>query len=54
MYRQQAGAKGKALVAFFQWATSEGQKFAADRHYAPLPAELSKKVAEKLGAIEVK
>lgn len=53
LYKKQPGEKGKALVAFLKWATSEGQKFAVERHYAPLPAELSKKVAEKLGTIEL-
>ena len=35
-----------------KWAASDGQKFAEERHYAPIPAELSKKVAERLGQIE--
>ena len=52
LYHKQPTRKGKALVEFLKWATSEGQKFAVDKHYAPLPAELSKKVAETLGTIE--
>jgi phosphate transport system substrate-binding protein len=52
---QAGGAKGKAVVAFLTWATSaEGQEMAKARNYAPLPAELQKKAAEKLAAVEVK
>jgi phosphate transport system substrate-binding protein len=52
LYKKQPVKKGKALVAFLKWATSEGQKFAVELHYAPLPAELQKKVAERLEKIE--
>ena len=52
---QAGGAKGKAVVAFLTWATSaEGQEMAKARNYAPLPAELQKKVAETLAAVQVK
>jgi phosphate transport system substrate-binding protein len=52
LYKKQPAAKGKKLVEFLTWASSEGQTFALERHYAPLPAELSKKVAERLKQIE--
>lgn len=52
LYKKQSPKKGKALVEFLKWATTDGQKFANDLHYAPLPAELGKKVAERLGKIE--
>lgn len=52
LYKKQPTAKGKKLVEFLKWATGEGQKYAIDLHYAPLPAELSKKVAERLDKIE--
>jgi phosphate transport system substrate-binding protein len=52
VYKKQSGEKGKKLVEFLKWATSDGQKFATELHYAPLPAELSKKVAERLNQIE--
>lgn len=52
LYKKQPTGKGKKLVAFLNWATSDGQKFAVEKHYAPLPAELSKKVAERLKQIE--
>jgi len=53
LYKKQSGSKGKALVEFLKWATTEGQKFAIDLDYAPLPADLAKKVGERLGEIEV-
>ncbi|HKA06134.1 MAG TPA: phosphate ABC transporter substrate-binding protein PstS [Gemmataceae bacterium] len=52
LYKKQSGEKGKKLVEFFKWATSDGQKFATELHYAPLPADLSKKVADRLSQIE--
>ncbi len=52
LYKKQPSMKGKKLVAFFTWATSEGQKYAIEKHYAQLPPELSKKVAERLRQIE--
>jgi phosphate transport system substrate-binding protein len=52
LYKKQPTKKGKALIGFLKWATTEGQKFAVELHYAPLPAELGKKVAERLGQIE--
>jgi phosphate transport system substrate-binding protein len=53
VYKRQPMERGKKLVEFLKWATSEGQKFAVDLHYAPLPAELSKKVAEQLEKVEL-
>jgi phosphate transport system substrate-binding protein len=52
LYQKQPARKGKALVEFFRWATSDGQKYALDLHYAPLPSELSKKIAARLDQIE--
>ncbi len=43
--------KGPALVEFLKWATTDGQKFAKELDYAPLPEELSKKIQEKLGQV---
>ncbi len=43
--------KGKALVKFLWWATHEGQKFASDLLYAPLPPPVVKMVEAKLGQI---
>ena len=52
LYKKEPTKKGKALVEFLKWATSEGQKFAVGLHYAPLPAELSRRVAERLNQVE--
>lgn len=46
--------KGQALVDFLKWAVKDGQAFAANLHYAPLPASLVSKVEKKIGTIEVK
>ncbi|MFL6275225.1 MAG: phosphate ABC transporter substrate-binding protein PstS [Blastocatellia bacterium] len=48
---QQDQAKGKALVDFLWWATHEGEQMAKDLSYAPLPAEVVKKVEEQIKAI---
>ncbi|MBX9628507.1 MAG: phosphate ABC transporter substrate-binding protein PstS [Gemmataceae bacterium] len=54
LYKGQKGPEGKAVVAFLKWATSdEGQAMAERRNFAPLPAGLRQKVAEKLAAVEV-
>jgi phosphate transport system substrate-binding protein len=52
IYKKLPAKKGKVLVDFLKWATTDGQKFAVDLHYSPLPAELGKKVAERLNQIE--
>lgn len=41
-------AKGKLLADFLWWATHDGQNFAKDLHYAPLPAEIVAKVENRL------
>jgi phosphate transport system substrate-binding protein len=49
VYRQQPDeAKGRALVRFFWWATHEGQKYAADLLYAPLPPAVVKQIETRL------
>ncbi len=48
---QKDAAKGKALVDFLWWALHDGSKFAEDLHYAPLPAEVLKKVEAKINTI---
>ena len=44
-------AKGKAIADFLWWATHDGEKFAADLHYAPLPADVVKKVEAKIASM---
>ena len=52
VYKDQAdAAKGKALVDFLWWAIHDGEKFASDLHYAPLPAEVLTKVEGKVNSI---
>jgi len=48
-YKDQKDAtKGKLLADFLWWATHDGQKFAKDLHYAPLPSEVVAKVENRL------
>jgi len=49
VYREQPDeVKGKAIVNFLWWAAHDGQKYAADLLYAPLPAPVVKQVEAKL------
>ncbi|HEX7958259.1 MAG TPA: phosphate ABC transporter substrate-binding protein PstS, partial [Pyrinomonadaceae bacterium] len=51
-YREQRdAAKGKALVDFLWWGIHDGEGFAKDLQYAPLPAEMVKRAEEKLNSI---
>lgn len=51
-YKDQTdAAKGKTLVDFLWWATHDGEKFVKDLHYAPLPAEVVKKVEAKINSM---
>lgn len=52
VYKEQADAsKGKAIADFLWWATHDGEKFAKDLHYAPLPADVVKKVEVKINSM---
>jgi phosphate transport system substrate-binding protein len=52
VYREQPEeAKGRALVRFLWWATHEGQRYASDLLYAPLPAPVVKQIEGKIGQI---
>jgi len=49
VYREQPDeVKGKAIVGFLWWASHDGQKYAADLLYAPLPAPVVKQIEAKL------
>ncbi|MGE3465832.1 MAG: phosphate ABC transporter substrate-binding protein PstS [Pyrinomonadaceae bacterium] len=48
---QKDGAKGKALADFLWWAIHDGEKFAPDLHYAPLPDGLVSKAAAKISSL---
>lgn len=51
LFKKQPKDKGPVIVEFLKWAVSDGQKSAAELHYAPLPAELTKKAQELLGTV---
>jgi phosphate transport system substrate-binding protein len=44
-------AKAKTLVDFLKWATTDGEKLAAELDYAPLSPGVQKKVAEAIGTL---
>ena len=46
-------ARSKAMVDFVKWALTDGQKFAPDLGYAPLPAEVVTLEMAALGTIKV-
>ena len=48
---QKDAAKGKALVDFVWWGIHDGQSFAKDLHYAPLPADIAKRGEAKIKSI---
>jgi phosphate transport system substrate-binding protein len=45
-------AKGKAMVDFMKWALTDGQKYANDLGYAPLPEAVVKLEMAALGKIK--
>ena len=46
--------KAKAIVDFLKWSMSEGQKYAKDLYYAPLPKEVVMLVEKKISTIALK
>jgi phosphate ABC transporter phosphate-binding protein len=52
MYVKQPGDQGKQLAQFFRWIIHDGQPFAKELHYAPLPEGLVKRADEKLKLLE--
>jgi phosphate transport system substrate-binding protein len=52
VYKEQRdAAKGKALVDFLWWGLHDGEQFAKDLNYAPLPAEIVKRAEAKVNSI---
>ena len=52
VYKDQKDAgKGKALADFLWWALHDGEKFARDLQYAPLPPEVVKRAEEKINSM---
>lgn len=43
--------KGKSMIEFLKWAVTDGQKFAPDLQYAPLPKTLVGKIQKTLATI---
>lgn len=48
---QKDAAKGKALVDFLWWGIHEGEQFAKDLNYAPLPSEIVTRAEAKINSI---
>jgi phosphate transport system substrate-binding protein len=52
LYKEQKDpAKGKALIDFLWWGIHDGEQFARDLNYAPLPAEIVKRAEAKINSI---
>jgi phosphate transport system substrate-binding protein len=51
LHLKQPKDKGPVLVEFIKWVVSDGQKYAKDLDYAPLPEDLTKKATELLGTV---
>ncbi len=49
--KQKDSGKGKTLKEFLKWALSDGEKFAKDLGYAPLPQALISKTMDKVNSI---
>ena len=48
---QKDAAKGKALVDFLWWGLHDGETFAKDLQYAPLPADIVKRAEAKINSV---
>jgi phosphate transport system substrate-binding protein len=48
---QKDAAKGKALVDFLWWGIHDGENFAKELRYAPLPADIVKRAELKINSI---
>jgi phosphate transport system substrate-binding protein len=42
------------MVKFLRWAMTEGQSYAKDLYYAPLPKDVVKLCEKRIDSIEVK
>jgi len=50
--KQKDPIRGEKLVKFLKWALTDGQKYCAELHYAPLPKNLVDKVLKTIETIE--
>ncbi len=48
---QKDAAKGKALIDFLWWGIHNGERFARDLQYSPLPGEIVKRTEAKINSI---
>lgn len=54
VHKKQSDAdKGAALIDFLKWALNDGQKYAAELYYAPLPQSLRTKVLNAIDSIKI-
>ena len=52
VYKDRKNAdKGKALVDFLWWGIHDGEQFARDLQYAPLPADIVTRAEAKLNSV---
>ena len=51
-YQTQPAGQQKRIVDFLLWATHDGQQFAKDMHYAPLPEGLVQRAEQKIKSIK--
>jgi ABC-type phosphate transport system substrate-binding protein len=51
LFKHQPGEKGKQLVDFLRWVTHAGQELLLPLGYAKLPADLVKKIDDKLKTV---
>lgn len=49
---QKDSHKGKTMKSFFEWALTDGEKFAKDLGYAPLPESVIAKAKQKVSGIK--
>ena len=49
--KQKDAAKGKAIVDFLWWGIDDGENFAKELLYAPLPADVVKKAEAKINSV---
>jgi phosphate ABC transporter phosphate-binding protein len=51
LFKKQPADKGPVIVEFLKWAVADGQNFAAELDYAPLPPALTARAQELLGTV---
>jgi phosphate transport system substrate-binding protein len=49
--KQKDAEKGKKLVEFLDWMLRDGQKYAPELHYAPLPSDVVTKEEQAVSRI---